>query len=351
MRKRLLTGVLVIAMAVFLSACGDTKPEETTETVTTAEAIEETTTEEAEEISAEEAEETTAAAAETTEEAGESSDAETLEFEMPNGKTESWGIYEEVFVPEGMKLTTGDTIDSQNENAVWVSKTDNAMNYLYFVLSTEEQSKKDIAATIEVNGKYNPEEVAIKVGNLVWKGIGYNYLGTDVAQMYAKIGDKVINVRMAGFAYNSDYSAAVLSSIKVKEGGDTDAANEAASKAEATTEAAETTAEAAAEGKNNTAESDPTYGKSNADATGIVTLEVLKDTYAWKNSAGAGITYEDFRDHMGCDGAKWEAVWKDDKHGYMWKTGDGDFLNVSFSVKEDGSEIYSSCTYSDAVRE
>ena len=117
-----------------------------------------------------------------------------------------------------------------------------------------------------------------------------------------------------------------------------------------TTEAA-TVEETPADAKNNSAASDPTYGKSTADATGYVTLEVLQETYKWKQSAGAGLTYEEFRDHFGCDGAIWNEIWKEDHHGYKWRTEDGDFLHVSFTVKEDGSEIYSSCTYSDAVRE
>ena len=132
------------------------------------------------------------------------------------GTTESWGIYSEILVPEGMSLTTGTTTNAEDENAVWVKKADNAMNYFYFILSTEEQSRKDVAATIEKNQTYNPEEVTLKAGDLEWKGVGYNYLGSDVAQMYAVIGDKVINVRMAGFAYNSDYAKAILGSLKLK---------------------------------------------------------------------------------------------------------------------------------------
>ena len=132
------------------------------------------------------------------------------------GTTESWGIYSEILVPEGMHIRTGNTTDENDENAVWVNKDDNAMNYFYFVLSTEEQSQKDVAATLQVNDKFTPEEVSVKTGDIEWKGVGYSYLGSDVAQMYATIGDKVINVRMTGFAYNSDYAKAILGSIKVK---------------------------------------------------------------------------------------------------------------------------------------
>ena len=138
------------------------------------------------------------------------------EEEKIKGTTESWGIYSEIFVPEGMHIRTGNTTDANDENAVWVNKDDNAMNYFYFVLSTEEQSQKDIAATLQVNDKYTPEEVSVKTGDIEWKGVGYSYLGSDVAQMYATISDKVINVRMTGFAYNSDYAKAILGAIKVK---------------------------------------------------------------------------------------------------------------------------------------
>ena len=269
--------------------------------------------------------------------------------ETPKGAIESWGIYEEIFIPEGMKLAAGGITNAEDENAVRVLKTDNPLNYFYFILSTEEQSQKDIAATIEANGKYNPEEVTFKTGDFEWKGVGFNALGSDVAQMYAAIGDKVINVRIAGFAYNSDDAAAILRSIKVKEVDDTAATTETPAGEEATEAAA--SEEAATETKSNQSVSDPACGKSTADATGYVTLEVLQETYKWKQSAGAGLTYEDFRDHFGCDGAVWKEVWKEDHHGYKWRTEDGkEFLHVSFSVKDDGSEIYSSCTYSDAVK-
>ena len=93
------------------------------------------------------------------------------------------------------------------------------------------------------------------------------------------------------------------------------------------------------------------YGKSNPEATGHCTLDVLKATYAWQKEAGFGMTYEEFRDHFGCDGAPWYDVFEEGRHAYKWETEDGtDFLYVTFEVNSDGSETYKSCTYSTAVK-
>lgn len=280
-------------------------------------------------------------------------------IEMP-GTTESWGIYEEIFVPDGMKLTGGSLTDPEDQSSVWIQNGDNAMEYYLFVVSTEEQSKKDVAATKEYNKDSDPQDVTLTTGDYAWTGVAYKYGGeTDVAQLYASIGGTVINVRMGGYAYDADSTKAILGSIKLKAEAEATGAEETAGTAE--TAKAEETAEATQGGESEaTAEttaaasgtaSDPVYGKSNADATGYVTLEKLQETYQWKNSAGSGMTYEDFRDHFGCDGAPWTEVFSDTRRGYKWSTEDGsEFLNVSFNIAEDGSEIYSSCTYSDAVR-
>ncbi len=135
--------------------------------------------------------------------------------EAPKGTTESWGIYKEIFVPEGMKLTGGSQIDKEDPNSVWVQQTTNLLNYYLFGVSTEERCEKDVAATKEYNKESNPEDVTLKIGDCEWKGVAYKYQGTtDVAQMYAVIGDKVINVRLAGFAYDSDTSKSILGSLK-----------------------------------------------------------------------------------------------------------------------------------------
>ena len=95
------------------------------------------------------------------------------------------------------------------------------------------------------------------------------------------------------------------------------------------------------------------FGKSNPEATGNVSLDTLKATYAWMKESGYGMTYEEFKEHFGVDGAPWfETAFDNERHAYKWQTEDGsDFLYVTFEVNDDGSETYKSCTYSTAVTE
>ncbi len=139
------------------------------------------------------------------------------------GTTESWGVYAEVFVPDEMKLTGGSQTNKEDQNSLWVQKSDNAMNYYLFVISTEEQCQKDVAATKEYN-KDNEKvsemkDVSIQAGAYTWTGVSYlyeSYSGpSPVVQMYAVIGDKAVNVRIAGFAYDSDVTKTILESIKL----------------------------------------------------------------------------------------------------------------------------------------
>ncbi len=139
------------------------------------------------------------------------------------GTTDSWGVYAEVFVPDGMKLTGGSQLDKEDPNGMWIQKSDNAMNYYLFGISTEEQCQKDVAATKEYNKDAEKvtelQDVSIKIGAYEWTGVSYmyeTYTGpSPVVQMYAVIGDKAVNVRMAGFAYDSDMTKAILESIKL----------------------------------------------------------------------------------------------------------------------------------------
>ena len=103
------------------------------------------------------------------------------------------------------------------------------------------------------------------------------------------------------------------------------------------------------------AAADDEYGKSNANATGLATLEDMQELYKKcfenRNSAHHLFNYEDAREALGCDGVVFKTpyAWNDTTHTYRWETEDGgDYFNISFEL-EDGEEWYSSCNMSENV--
>ena len=205
MKKKIAMLMCLLVLVLSLAACGDkkddagkddssSKNEKTTETNTANDDKKDNATDEQKDV-----------------EEDEPKDAEI------KGTTGSWGIYTEILVPDGMKLTQGSQIDKEDENYVWVQKTDNLMTYFLFNASTEEQCQKDVEATKKANSSSDPKEVTVKTGDYEWKGVTYKYGGTtDVSQMYAVIGEKAINVRFAGFAYDDATTVAILGSLKIK---------------------------------------------------------------------------------------------------------------------------------------
>lgn len=105
----------------------------------------------------------------------------------------------------------------------------------------------------------------------------------------------------------------------------------------------------------NTAE-DGEYGKSNAEATGIATLQAMQDLYkiCFENRSNAYhlFSYEDAKEALGCDGVVWKKAsysWNETKHTYRWETEDGkDYFNISFALEGD-DEWYDSCSMSEKV--
>ena len=99
------------------------------------------------------------------------------------------------------------------------------------------------------------------------------------------------------------------------------------------------------------------YGMSNANATGLVTLDTLKHMYttffALKPGEWGELTYADVKEIMGgvdglprtCEEEKW---WNSAQHTYTWFTEDGDFYTIRFDVK-DGNEFQSTTSYSSKV--
>ncbi len=79
------------------------------------------------------------------------------------------------------------------------------------------------------------------------------------------------------------------------------------------------------------------YGKSNAAATGEVSLDTLKN--GWETIRGDenkyDLHYEDVRDLMGCDGEAYKIDGA--KNSYCWQAGNA-ILTVTFKVLDDGNE-------------
>ncbi len=202
MKKRIRVLMCLLVLVLSLTACGDKKEDAAKDDTSSKN---DKTTEKSEDKIPEKEEPTEAPKED------EPKDAEI------KGTTGSWGIYTEILVPDGMKLTPGSQIDKEDENYVWVQKTDNPLTYYFFNASTEEQCKKDVEATLTYNKDYDPKKVTLKTGDYEWKGVTYKYGGTtDVSQMYTVIGEKAINVRFAGFAYDDAVTTAILGSLRIK---------------------------------------------------------------------------------------------------------------------------------------
>lgn len=114
-----------------------------------------------------------------------------------------------------------------------------------------------------------------------------------------------------------------------------------------------------AQGDNTSPASSDSYGKTTADATGIVDFDTLKAGFDWiekKTSAENNYyrpTYEEIKEQFGgADGHKAnDESWSDEYHIYEWITVNGDFALVTFMVLGDGSECYSGISWSPNLKD
>ncbi len=103
-----------------------------------------------------------------------------------------------------------------------------------------------------------------------------------------------------------------------------------------------------------TGTADDDYGLSNADATGLATLEDMRAAYAFFcDYTNPNRSYEKAPEILGSDGIPWkktDTAWTDEYHTYKWTSAEGDFLTVTFKI-ENGQELFTSCSYSSSVAE
>ena len=177
-RNRIRKSVLVTLSAILLlslPACGSKEEE------TTAEVVKETVTTEAESSSA-------------------------------SGKTESYGEFKKVFVPEGMKLVAGSLGGKDDPATVWIQLKDNEARYYRLSIEDEETCKTSVSQTKEVN--QGAKEVSITAGSTTWTGAAYRYNDMmDCFQVYGEVGDKFVLVSAGWYSYDDEKTKAILESL------------------------------------------------------------------------------------------------------------------------------------------
>ena len=130
-----------------------------------------------------------------------------------NGETSSWGTFTSIFVPEGMNLTGGSSLDPDNPNLFWLQNEENEAHYMVVqIVSDKETAEKSIETTREAND--SAEDVEFDIGEVHWKGVKYLYGGIcDCFQVYAESEGKTILAAGAWFHVESEDVQAVLGGL------------------------------------------------------------------------------------------------------------------------------------------
>ena len=99
---------------------------------------------------------------------------------------------------------------------------------------------------------------------------------------------------------------------------------------------------------------DGDYGLSVPDADGVVDFDTLQAGLTWireQRKNDKEVTYFGIFEMLGVHGQKEDYFWKDDKHVYSWRTSDNSsIMMVTFKVLDDGTEEYSSVSWSGGLK-
>lgn len=132
------------------------------------------------------------------------------------GAEQAWGELT-VFVPDSMDFKGGDgTFDPDDPKTAWLTDKEKATNYIKVsIVDSEDNAKRNIETTREMNKSYNPVDSSVKINDTAeWTGITYNASGTDCTMLYSVAGDKVYFVMAGGYKDNDDTLLEVLKSLK-----------------------------------------------------------------------------------------------------------------------------------------
>lgn len=131
------------------------------------------------------------------------------------GKTESYGNFSEVLIPEGMVLKAGKLDDHDDPNVFWIQRSDNEAHYYMVRIEDEATCISSVTQTKDANK--GAQDVNFTAGEMNWSGAAYKYNDVmDSFQIYGKQGERFILVSAGWHSVDEDVTKAILGSIKIK---------------------------------------------------------------------------------------------------------------------------------------
>lgn len=135
-----------------------------------------------------------------------------IELDANKGALKTWGNIT-VLVPHGMTLTGGSPENAHDLDFATVTKKDNTMNYILFIVGdSEDEAKTNLETTRSTN--QDCKDITLEAGT-TWKGISYTYSDMDVLQLYSIVNGRIATVQCCGFTPDSEIVKAMLSSLKL----------------------------------------------------------------------------------------------------------------------------------------
>ena len=127
-----------------------------------------------------------------------------------SGQEQTWGNIK-VFVPDGMTIKGGTAIDSENKDALSLTKADEPMSYINVSVVDAESAASNIQMTKDTN--HGSDISDLKAGDTTWSGVTYTFGEKECLQLSATIGDTTFMVMSYGYAHDDEMYTTILGSL------------------------------------------------------------------------------------------------------------------------------------------
>ncbi len=132
------------------------------------------------------------------------------------GKTDAYGNFASIFIPDGMKIVGGVLNGSVDPDSFQICLSENEAHFISVQITDEDICKKSIDQSRTTNSS-SAKEVSFATGKNTWTGVTYRYEDMmDCFQAYGKMGEKYVLVSAAWYGYDHPKAVAVLQSLVLK---------------------------------------------------------------------------------------------------------------------------------------